>query len=230
MVGKLFSSCLIGVIYGILPAIDLNCTLPIKNRIDCGYFGITKEECLGRGCCWVPCTEGRGPWCFLRKDLRETWWKTDFSGPDRTKYRSDNGTLIEIKFSGNGAKTGRITIERNNNAEGSLLFRDFYRWKVSNQIPLDIDIKFGKSEPKFSAEREGETMFTFDNLIWENNFIVFEIHFAKYSKVIFLSNLWFMDSVIKLEVSLEVMDDGRFIRGTCLPSQGPIYTALIHLL
>jgi hypothetical protein len=185
MLSKIFSSLLIGVINGILPAIDLNCTLPIKNRIDCGYFGITKGECMRRGCCWAPCTEGRGPWCFQRKDLRETGWETEFTGSNQAKYQSDSDTLIEIKFSGNGAKIGRITIDRDNEAKGSLLFGDFYRWKVSNQKPSNIGVKLDKSRPKFSAERVSETLFTFDNLIWEDNFIVFEVQFAKSAKVIF---------------------------------------------
>ena len=178
------SSLVVGAVYGILPEIDLNCTLPIKDRIECGYYGMSKEECLIKGCCWVPCTEERGPWCFHRKDLRESGWSAKFLDFDHIKYQSSNGTLIEIKYSCNGADIGRIIMERDNKSEESLLFKDFYNWKASNENSSNIKVIFNKTGPEFSVERE-DTMFFFDNLIWENNFLVFEVHFDKFSKVSF---------------------------------------------
>jgi len=33
------------------------------NRRDCGYVGITEQECASRACCWDPTSNGT-PWCF----------------------------------------------------------------------------------------------------------------------------------------------------------------------
>ena len=32
--------------------------LPGPNRIDCGFYGITQDQCLAKGCCWAPTTNG----------------------------------------------------------------------------------------------------------------------------------------------------------------------------
>lgn len=49
-----------------------SCQVAETGRLDCGFPLITKEACLGRGCCWAPsgvghpAAEGRTvPWCFL---------------------------------------------------------------------------------------------------------------------------------------------------------------------
>merc|ERR1712060_459672 len=35
---------------------------PAKFNTDCGYYGIKKGECQGRGCCWAEGSTGN--WCF----------------------------------------------------------------------------------------------------------------------------------------------------------------------
>ncbi|ETO32916.1 hypothetical protein RFI_04200 [Reticulomyxa filosa] len=39
---------------------------PGGSRTDCGYYGITEEECLSNGCCWSPVNPNPSnlPWCF----------------------------------------------------------------------------------------------------------------------------------------------------------------------
>lgn len=38
-----------------------------KKRLDCGFYGIRKEECMiNRGCCYDDTIQGV-PWCFRRK-------------------------------------------------------------------------------------------------------------------------------------------------------------------
>ena len=42
-----------------------SCRVPRLERKECGYFGIEKNECEQRGCCWL--TDDIGsvvPWCF----------------------------------------------------------------------------------------------------------------------------------------------------------------------
>ena len=39
-------------------------TCYIDSRVDCGYAGITREECLGYGCCWHTAGDNGSPWCY----------------------------------------------------------------------------------------------------------------------------------------------------------------------
>jgi hypothetical protein len=36
---------------------------PYTTRKDCGFFGITQQQCLNNGCCWSP-DEEHDPYCF----------------------------------------------------------------------------------------------------------------------------------------------------------------------
>ena len=36
-----------------------------SERVECGYYGITKEECLNKACCWDETVTMPGArWCF----------------------------------------------------------------------------------------------------------------------------------------------------------------------
>ena len=37
--------------------------VPDGARTDCGYVGITEDECASRACCWSPTNNGT-PWCY----------------------------------------------------------------------------------------------------------------------------------------------------------------------
>ncbi|KAM4887030.1 trefoil factor 3 [Thomomys bottae] len=45
------------------------CQVPAKERVDCGYPEVTKEQCNNRGCCFDSSIRDV-PWCF--KPLQET--------------------------------------------------------------------------------------------------------------------------------------------------------------
>ncbi|XP_042543141.1 trefoil factor 3 [Dipodomys spectabilis] len=45
------------------------CQVPAKERVDCGYPQVTKEQCNNRGCCFDSSIRNV-PWCF--KPLQET--------------------------------------------------------------------------------------------------------------------------------------------------------------
>ena len=51
----------------IISSEDSKCDVDIKKRIDCGYYGISKEKCLSRGCC-VEQTSLTEIWCFHSKE------------------------------------------------------------------------------------------------------------------------------------------------------------------
>ena len=41
------------------------CPVAPSERVECGYYGITKEECLNRACCWDNTVTTPGvKWCF----------------------------------------------------------------------------------------------------------------------------------------------------------------------
>ena len=43
---------------------------PDEERIECGFYKITQEECEERECCWSPLEEGsEAPWCFFKNGL-----------------------------------------------------------------------------------------------------------------------------------------------------------------
>jgi alpha-D-xyloside xylohydrolase len=44
---------------------DETCSLSDSDKKDCGYAGITSNECTTKGCCWSPAGENSvAPWCF----------------------------------------------------------------------------------------------------------------------------------------------------------------------
>ncbi|EHB03614.1 Trefoil factor 3 [Heterocephalus glaber] len=45
------------------------CVVPPKDRVDCGYPGVTQKQCNNRGCCFDSSIRNV-PWCF--KPLQET--------------------------------------------------------------------------------------------------------------------------------------------------------------
>ena len=51
----------------IISSEDSKCDVDIKKRIDCGYYGISKEKCLSRGCC-VEQSLPTEIWCFYSKE------------------------------------------------------------------------------------------------------------------------------------------------------------------
>ncbi|XP_066915943.1 uncharacterized protein [Clytia hemisphaerica] len=45
------------------------CTVPVSQRIDCGYCGITQGQCEAKRYCWRPLHPGStGPWCYHSKN------------------------------------------------------------------------------------------------------------------------------------------------------------------
>ena len=43
---------------------DLSCGQHIELRKDCGWGGITEEQCLNNNCCWEPTDRPNTPWCY----------------------------------------------------------------------------------------------------------------------------------------------------------------------
>ena len=57
--------CLISVLFSFTELAYGMCRTAPSERNDCGYVGITKEDCLGKGCCYDNSyDDGKTPWCF----------------------------------------------------------------------------------------------------------------------------------------------------------------------
>ncbi|XP_069884927.1 trefoil factor 1 [Dipodomys merriami] len=44
------------------------CTMSLRERVNCGYPGVTEQECKNRGCCFDNRVLGF-PWCFYPVDV-----------------------------------------------------------------------------------------------------------------------------------------------------------------
>ena len=52
---------------------EKSCSIDRENRNDCGYFGIQKEECESRDCCFkIDEYESSVPWCFYGYEATPT--------------------------------------------------------------------------------------------------------------------------------------------------------------
>jgi hypothetical protein len=40
--------------------------------MECGWYGIRKEQCLAKSCCWQPDSDPAAPWCFQRARMHAT--------------------------------------------------------------------------------------------------------------------------------------------------------------
>lgn len=46
-----------------------SCRIDSSGRKECGFFGITREQCLERGCCWGENGASGVPWCYRTNEL-----------------------------------------------------------------------------------------------------------------------------------------------------------------
>ena len=47
-------------------AIGPQCQTDPAQRVECGYYGITAQQCKADGCCWSPNNVAGAPWCFTK--------------------------------------------------------------------------------------------------------------------------------------------------------------------
>lgn len=72
------------------------CPVAPSERKECGYYGITKEECLAKSCCWDP-TVPNTKWCF--KQPGEYRRKKGFPlDVDKCRFYSYTRKQITIKI------------------------------------------------------------------------------------------------------------------------------------
>lgn len=177
------------------PSITLNCTLPNRYRDDCGHFGIQKEECVGKGCCWVPCTEGRGPWCFHPRDIRSPHWTLEYvstnnNAHDNGNFREDGGleyedgvVRVRATWREYANQVARLTIKDAADAQENLLWEEFYEKREEKMGSSVLGIEYSKERPSFKVMLEEERLFELDDLVWKPHFIAFQISLQPNSTV-----------------------------------------------
>eukprot|EP00005_Dracoamoeba_jomungandri_P013781 CAMPEP_0174267976 /NCGR_PEP_ID=MMETSP0439-20130205/35697_1 /TAXON_ID=0 /ORGANISM="Stereomyxa ramosa, Strain Chinc5" /LENGTH=501 /DNA_ID=CAMNT_0015355839 /DNA_START=92 /DNA_END=1593 /DNA_ORIENTATION=- len=88
-------TCLLALVLLLLSVLPFSsctdCGVADPNKIDCGYVGITKDQCTAKGCCWVP-VESLG----LQLSKRDTPWCFYPAGGDQCEF---NGTSLGAPFS-----------------------------------------------------------------------------------------------------------------------------------
>ena len=52
---------------------DLSCQVNNPHKKDCGYYGISQNECEKKGCCWKEECDQNIPWCFYGQEDSETF-------------------------------------------------------------------------------------------------------------------------------------------------------------
>ena len=47
-----------------------SCAVNDSKKTDCGFMGVTEDQCLTKGCCWYPLSEGSStPWCYASEGV-----------------------------------------------------------------------------------------------------------------------------------------------------------------
>eukprot|EP00736_Rhodelphis_marinus_P012252 Rmarinus@m.4210 len=68
------------------------CDVDESSRIDCGYVGISEEQCTSRGCCWQESFAAGVPWCFQQEGYECDHWDSPYGDFFLSWY---SGKLIE---------------------------------------------------------------------------------------------------------------------------------------
>ena len=55
------------ILYKILIILSECWSVGVDDRLDCGYYGISDQECVSKGCCWDETQIEGVPWCFYKK-------------------------------------------------------------------------------------------------------------------------------------------------------------------
>lgn len=82
------------------------CELPrqLGIKTDCGYYGITAEECYKRNCCWEPVKQHHGsqiPWCFRKSENLNNHYvveSIESGNNDNINYDGDTNVCLTIKL------------------------------------------------------------------------------------------------------------------------------------
>jgi len=76
-------------------------------RIDCGFFGITQQDCQYRGCCFENPHTSPGPQCYLQQTAAQLTFSTSTSGSTCFKVINYMGTVVNASMC---PTNGAITI------------------------------------------------------------------------------------------------------------------------
>jgi len=113
------------------------CSVGDSAKKDCGYVGITEEECLSKSCCWNPSDNSEVPWCYrMGTDMQTTYKLADLE-------ETSTGMKGKLTLNSGGTTTFGEDIET---LEFNLLFEgeDYVRFKIKDagnvrwEVPYSI--------------------------------------------------------------------------------------------
>lgn len=74
------------------------CEVSDADKVDCGFTGITEDQCIQKSCCWAPAgTDSTTPWCFSQS------LQTGYALTEMTS--TSNGFFGKLKLLGQGTST-----------------------------------------------------------------------------------------------------------------------------
>ena len=50
-----------------IATIQSQCLQNFEERVECGWYGIRKEQCMAKDCCWQPGSQHGVPWCYTAR-------------------------------------------------------------------------------------------------------------------------------------------------------------------
>jgi len=199
-------------------------------RVDCGFLGITAEQCIDQGCCWLPAEfEGAPhidvPWCFYSNSDPSAYAITStFRGggggasPENTKSKGNNGSgnleeatleLQESTLPQLGADIKRLKASIKEISPGIVRFRltDAHkqRWQVPENLYLPESFAGGATSFVFKNNDSAESYENSVHIEWDTHPFALRIS-TPASQSIFDSTglrLVFKDQYLELSTHLD---------------------------
>ena len=138
------------------PAISASCEDQgfVGSRIECGYAGITAEQCQARGCCWKPAEIGSArPWCYRAPSEVPGYEVTSFQ-------KTSNGYVMDLVLLGptepqfgediNHLKV-LISFETKDRFHIKIIDADKRRWEIPESV-LSLPPDSGVTEDQANFE------------------------------------------------------------------------------
>lgn len=177
------------------------CSVSSSQKKDCGYIGVTEDDCVKKNCCWqsvANSTDGDIPWCYYPSEAVKGSYKltdmklTDdgYSGTLQMSSTDDTDSISTLALT--------VLFENEDIAHVKITDANSKRWEVPTSIiPRDSldsresetnNYKFTYSEDPFSFEivrvADGRSIFKLDSnsFIFKDQYISFTTEISSTAK------------------------------------------------
>lgn len=196
-------------------------------RVDCGFIGITAEQCKDQGCCWLPAEfEGAPhidlPWCFYSNNDPSTYAIPSSSrggeiSPENSRTGGGNGSgnieeaILELKESTLpqlGADIKHLKASVKKISSGIVRFRLTdavkQRWQVPENLYPPESFAGGFASPVLKNSGSGESHGNSVNIDWDTDPFALRISTTSQSIFDFTGlRLVFKDQYLELSTHLD---------------------------